>query len=125
VRGRATVLVDGDSTDGALFVLLGGQAVAAGGFDAVAENLGDGDDVLAVAETGREQCSNPANSPGGSMASRPAPQARQRAEERKRRGSRSDQLYPMQLSGVRCNRIGCNIVTFNATEESIAWSGCV
>ena len=64
-------------------------------------------------------------SPGGSMASRPAPQARQRAEERKRRGSRFDQLHPMQLSGAGCDQIYCNIVAFNATVVSIAWSGCV
>jgi hypothetical protein len=54
------------------------------------------------------------------MASRHAPQARSRAEERKRRGSRSDQLYQMQLSGAGYHRIGCNIVAFNATTECIA-----
>ncbi len=50
---------------------------------------------------------------------------RRRAEERKRRGSRSDQLHLMQLSRAGCHRIDCNIVAFNATAGSIAWSGCV
>ena len=56
--------------------------------------------VDAGRETGNRQCSNRANAPGGSRASRPAPQARQRAEERKRRGSRFDQLHPMQRFGM-------------------------
>ena len=45
-----------------------------------------------------------------------------RAEERKRRGSPILQLQLMPLSGTGCHRIGYNIVAFNATAGSIAWS---
>lgn len=44
------LLVDGQSFDRVLLAGLGGQAEAAGGFDAVAKDFGDGDDVLTVAE---------------------------------------------------------------------------
>lgn len=50
VSGGGVLLVDWDAADGPVPVVVGGQAVAAGGFEAVAEDLGDGDDVFAVAD---------------------------------------------------------------------------
>jgi hypothetical protein len=47
------VLVDGESFGGALLVTFGGRAVAAGGLDAVVEDLGDKDDAFPVADHGR------------------------------------------------------------------------
>ena len=54
------LLVVGQGLDGAVEVVVAGAGVVAGGVQAgVAHELGDGDDVDAPAETGKERCSNP------------------------------------------------------------------
>jgi hypothetical protein len=88
----------------------------------------DSDDLLGhvAVETGREQCSNRANAPrwikGKSIRTAGACSAPRSGSDA---AARSCQLQLMQLSDAGCHRIGCNIVTFNATAGSIAWSGCV